>query len=48
LCIKQKENFGLAIDKLEQRFGRNIIRMGFTNEFIPVKQGFMTSSNLIY
>lgn len=44
----KRENLGLAIDKLEQRFGRNIIRTGFTNEYIPVKQGFMTSPKLIY
>lgn len=44
----KKENLGKAIDRLEQRFGRNIVRTGFTNEFVPVKQGFMTSPKLIY
>ena len=44
----KRANLGKAIDKLEQRFGRNIVRTGFTNEFVPVKQGFLTTPKLIY
>lgn len=37
------ENLGKSLDKLEQKFGRNIVRTGFINQNIPFKQGFLTS-----
>ncbi|MBR1618369.1 Y-family DNA polymerase [bacterium] len=49
--VEQKtksENLGIAIDKLENRFGKNIVQVGFTNKEVPNKQGFMTSPKLIY
>jgi len=39
---------GKAIDKLEIRFGKNIVKVGFTNKDIPNKQGFMMAPKLIY
>ena len=44
----KSERLGKAIDRLEQRFGRNIVRTGFTNEFVPVKQGFLATPKLTY
>jgi nucleotidyltransferase/DNA polymerase involved in DNA repair len=47
--IKEKsEKLGKAIDRIEKRFGRNKIKIGFTNKDIPNKQGFMTSPTMIY
>lgn len=40
---EQKEKLGKSLDKLEQKFGRNIVRTGFVNKNIPFKQGFLTS-----
>ena len=40
---RQKENLGKALDKLEAKFGRNIVRTGFTNKEVPFKQGFLTT-----
>ena len=40
---EQNENLGKSLDKLEQRFGRNIVRTGFTDKEVPFKQGFLTS-----
>ena len=40
---EQKEKLGKSLDKLEQKFGRNIVRTGFTNKNVPFKQGFLTS-----
>ena len=37
------EKLGKAIDKLEKKYGRNIVRTGFTTKEIPFKQGFLTS-----
>ena len=37
------EKLGKAIDKLEKKFGRNIIQTGFTTKDVPFKQGFLTS-----
>ena len=37
-----------AIDRIEERFGRNKIKVGFTNKDVPNKQGFMTSPTMIY
>ncbi len=38
----QNENLGKSLDKLEQKFGRNIVRTGFVNKNIPEKQGWLT------
>lgn len=49
--IQQKtksENLGKAIDNLENRFGKNIVKVGFTKQGVPNKQGFMTSPKMIY
>lgn len=43
----KSENLGRAIDRIEERFGKNKIKVGFTTN-IPDKQGFMTSPKLIY
>ena len=40
---EQNESLGKSLDKLEQKFGRNIVRTGFTDSEIPFKQGFLTS-----
>lgn len=39
----QKEKLGKSLDKLEQKFGRNIVRTGFTNKDVPFSQGFLTT-----
>ena len=36
------ENLGKSLDKLEQKFGRNIVRTGFVNKNVPYKQGAIT------
>lgn len=38
---EQNEKLGRSLDKLEQKFGRNIVRTGFTKD-VPFKQGFLT------
>ena len=40
---EQSEKLGKSLDKLEQKFGRNIVRTGFVNKSVPFKQGFLTS-----
>ena len=40
---EQNEKLGKSLDRLEQKFGRNIVRTGFTNKEVPFKQGFLTS-----
>jgi len=44
---KQKQNkntkLGRSLDILEKKFGRNIVRTGFTDKEVPFKQGFLTS-----
>ena len=45
---EKSEKLGKAIDRIEERFGRNKIKVGFTNKDIPNKQGFMTSPTLVY
>ncbi|MBQ2645674.1 Y-family DNA polymerase [bacterium] len=45
---KKNEKLGKTIDKLERKFGRNIIQVGFIHKKIPNKQNFMTSPTLIY
>ena len=39
---EKNQKLGKAIDKLEQKFGRNIVRTGFTDKNIPYKQDFLT------
>lgn len=39
---EQNEKLGQSLDKLEKKFGRNIVRTGFTNKEVPFKQGFLT------
>ena len=39
----KNENLGKSIDKLEKKFGRNIVRTGFADKEVPFKQGFLTS-----
>ena len=45
---EKSERLGKAIDRIEERFGRNKIKVGFTNKNVPNKQGFMTSPTMIY
>ena len=40
---EQNEKLGKSLDKLEQKFGRNIVRTGFIDKNVPFKQGFLTS-----
>ena len=37
------EKLGKTIDKLEKKYGRNIVRTGFRTKDVPFKQGFLTS-----
>lgn len=39
---EKNEKLGKSLDKLEAKFGRNIVRTGFTNKDIPYKQDFLT------
>ncbi len=41
--LEQNEKLGKSLDILEQKFGRNIVRTGFTDKEVPFKQGFLTS-----
>ena len=40
---EKNEKLGKSLDKLEQKFGRNIVRTGFVDKDVPFKQGFLTS-----
>ena len=40
---EQNERLGKSLDRLEQKFGRNIVRTGFVDKEVPFKQGFLTS-----
>ena len=40
---EQNEKLGKSLDRLEQKFGRNIVRTGFVDKEVPFKQGFLTS-----
>lgn len=40
---ERNANLGKSLDKLEKKFGRNIVRTGFINKEVPFKQGFLTS-----
>lgn len=37
------EKLGKALDKLEKKYGKNIVKTGFTTNNIQFKQGFLTS-----
>ena len=39
---EKNEKLGKSLDKLESKFGRNIVRTGFTNKDVPYKQDFLT------
>lgn len=39
---EQNEKLGKSLDRLEEKFGRNIVRTGFVNKDIPYKQGRLT------
>ena len=39
---EKNEKLAESLDKLESKFGRNIVRTGFTNKEIPAKQDFIT------
>ena len=39
---KKNEKLAKSLDKLEARFGKNIVKTGFTNKEIPEKQEFIT------
>ena len=45
---KKTEKLGKVIDMLEERFGKNIIKIGFVDKDEPNKQDFMTSPNYDY
>lgn len=38
----KNENLAKSLDKLEAKFGRNIVKTGFTNKDVPYKQDFLT------
>ena len=44
-CEKRDKNtkLGKSLDILESKFGRNIVRTGFVNKYVPFKQGFLTT-----
>ena len=42
----RKENLARSLDKLEAKFGRNIVRTGFVNKDVPYKQDFMAGQNI--
>ena len=39
---EKNERLGRSLDKLEAKFGRNIVKTGFTSKDIPYKQDFLT------
>lgn len=41
---EKNEKLGKSLDKLEAKFGRNIVRTGFTNKDVPYKQDFLTKN----
>lgn len=41
---EKNEKLAESLDKLESKFGRNIVRTGFTHKEIPAKQDFITHS----
>ena len=40
---EKNEKLGKSLDILEQKFGRNVVKTGFTNKSIPYKQEFLTA-----
>lgn len=44
----KSENLGKAIDNLENRFGKNIVRIGFKDKEVRNKQDFMSKPNGVY
>ncbi len=42
---EKSEKLGKAIDRIEERFGRNKIKVGFVNNDIPNKQDFIIKAN---
>ena len=42
---EKNEKLAKSLDKLEAKFGRNIVRTGFTNKDIPYKQDFLTKGS---
>ena len=45
---EKDERLGKAIDRIEEKFGRNKIKVGFTNKEMPDKQGFLTVPSMVY
>ena len=45
---EKEERLGRTIDKIEEKFGKNKIKVGFTNKEIPDKQGFLTMPSMVY
>ena len=41
--IIKSEKLGKAIDALEEKYGKNVVKLGFENKKAPNKQGFLTS-----
>ena len=41
--IIKSENLGKAIDALEEKYGKNVVKLGFENKKAPNKQGFLTA-----
>ena len=39
---EKNEKLAKSLDKLESKFGRNVVRTGFTNKDVPYKQDFLT------
>ena len=39
---EKNDKLAKSLDKLEQKFGKNIVKTGFTNTYIPPKQDFLT------
>ena len=39
---EKNEKLARSLDKLEAKFGRNIVKTGFTNKEVPYKQDFLT------
>lgn len=37
----KNEKLAKSLDRLEERFGRNIVKTGFTNKYVPPKQDFL-------
>ena len=40
---EKNEKLGKSLDILEKKFGRNIVKTGFTDKEVPFKQGFLTT-----